>query len=305
MGTFCPVCGYENHEEEFETCPQCGFDIKTGMSLYDKPLEGIKKASELLNQNKDITPEEANKIYNDIVADSTNVISIAKSDFEKSINEIVTRFQMDSEYDKNTAEEYIKPYTDMFTQATKTVNQGLESIEKALTSINPNNLQETQMQLDLGTTLIEQGFFAMQNLDISLSTDDGEYPIDIEEFSEMLDYVHAYLGSYLDTKNVQELKAALYYLSNAKEYLEEEINAFEGVQTQPKTDLKEELLYGEENEEGLTEYEENSDGEYEEYSEVEPKETEEVHHSIDSLEITTPATPPINEEDNENNSEEE
>ena len=305
MGTFCPICGYENPQEEFETCPECGFDIKNGMDLYDKPLEGIQKASELLTKNKQISPEEAKTIYDEIVQDSGKVINTVKANFEQNIQEIMARFQMDAQYDPATAQEYIKPYTDIFTQASTTINQGLEVIGKALTSSTPENFQEIQMQLDLGTTLIEQGFFAMNNLDISLSVDDdGEYPIETEELSQMLEYVHAYLGSYLDTKNVQELKAALYYLSTAKEYLEEEINAFEGIQTKPSTDLKEELSYGEEPvEEVIEEYEEETEEPIENESEEEHKEHEEaepIHQSVDSLDITTP---PVSEENTENNNE--
>lgn len=294
----CPICGYENPQEEIEICPQCGFDLKNGMNLYDKPLEGIKKASEILKTNKEFSPEEANKIYNDIVADSGKVIATAKSNFEQSVNEVMARFQMDSQYDPATAEEYIKPYNDIFLQASETVNKGLESIGNALTSSNPTNVQEMQMQLDLGTTLIEQGFFAMQNLGISIGvTDDGEYPIDIEEVSQMLDYVSAYLGSYLNTKNIQELKAGFHYLKMASEHLEEQINAYDEIENRPPTDLKEELSYN--NEEEAYEEELDINNEEEEISETSPEEVsdntqeevshpqEQVNESMDLFESNT------------------
>ncbi len=313
----CPICGYENPQEEIEICPQCGFDLKNGMNLYDKPLEGIKKASEILKTNKEFSPEEANKIYNDIVADSGKVIDVAKNNFQQSLNEVMARFQMDAQYDPATAEEYIKPYNDMFMQAAETVNKGLESIGNALTSSNPTNVQEMQMQLDLGTTLIEQGFFAMQNLGISIGvTDDGEYPIDIEEVSQMLDYVSAYLGSYLNTKNVQELKAGFHYLKMAAEHLEAQINEYDEIENRPPTDLKEELSYN--NEEEAYDEEEIDDEDEEEVeeevSETSPEEVsdnpqEEVSHSqeqvsgaIDSFESNAQ---PQQEENQNNNSEEE
>jgi hypothetical protein len=315
----CPICGYENPQEEMEICPQCGFDLKNGMNLYDKPIEGIKKASEILKASKEISPEDANKIYNDIVADSGKVIAVAKNNFEQSLNEVMARFQMDAQYDPATAEEYIKPYNDMFMQAAETVNKGLESIGNALTSSNPTNLQEIQMQLDLGTTLIEQGFFAMQNLGISMGvTDDGEYPIDIEEVSQMLDYVSAYLGSYLNTKNIQELKAGFHYLKMASEHLEAQINEYDEMENRPPTDLKEELSYNDEEE--YEEEEEEIDDEVEENEEEEeisetsqeeasgnaqeeiPQTPEQVHESIDSFESNAQAQ---QEETENNNSEEE
>lgn len=316
----CPICGYENPQEEMEICPQCGFDLKNGMNLYDKPIEGIKKASEILKASKEISPEDANKIYNDIVADSGKVIAVAKNNFEQSLNEVMARFQMDAQYDPATAEEYIKPYNDMFMQAAETVNKGLESIGNALTSSNPTNLQEIQMQLDLGTTLIEQGFFAMQNLGISMGiTDDGEYPIDIEEVSQMLDYVSAYLGSYLNTKNIQELKAGFHYLKMASEHLEAQINEYDEMENRPPTDLKEELSYNdgeeyeEEEEEIEDEVDENEEEEEEEMPETSkessdnaqeeiPQTQEQVHESIDSFESNAQ---PQQEETENNNSEEE
>lgn len=310
MATLCPICGYENPQEEFEVCPQCGFDFNNGMNLYDKPLEGIKKASELLTKNKEISSEDANNIYNEIVTDSGKVISVAKSHFEQSVNEIMAKFQMDAQYDPATAQEYIKPYNDIFMQAADTVNKGLESIGKALTSSNTENVQEMQMQLDLGTTLIEQGFFAMQNLSISVGgNDDGEYPIDISEVSEMLDYSSAYIGSYLNTKNIQELKAGLHYLTLAQQYLEEQITEYEGIENKAPTDLKEELSYGDE-EQVEEEYEEEAEempveeGNVEETKEAEEIPQEQVHESVDSFESVAPAPENTEHEVNEENTNE-
>ena len=311
MATLCPICGYENPQEEFEVCPQCGFDFNNGMNLYDKPLEGIKKVSELLTKNKEISSEDANNIYNEIVTDSGKVISVAKSHFEQSVNEIMAKFQMDAQYDPATAQEYIKPYNDIFMQAADTVNKGLESIGKALTSSNAENVQEMQMQLDLGTTLIEQGFFAMQNLSISVGgNDDGEYPIDISEVSEMLDYSSAYIGSYLNTKNVQELKAGLHYLTLAQQYLEEQITEYEGIENKAPTDLKEELSYGDE-EQVEEEYEEEDEEPVEHVEEENVEETKEaeeipqehVHESIDSFESIAPVPENSENEVNEVNEE--
>ena len=168
-----------------------------------------------------------------------------------------------------------------------------------------------QMQLDLGTTLIEQGFFAMQNLSISVGgNDDGEYPIDISEVSEKLDYSSAYIGSYLNTKNVQELKAGLHYLTLAQQYLEEQITEYEGIENKAPTDLKEELSYGDE-EQVEEEYEEEDEEPVEHVEEENVEETKEaeeipqehVHESIDSFESIAPVPENSENEVNEVNEE--
>lgn len=232
MAIICPICTYDNQENSSGICLQCGFDLNSGSSLYEKPLQDINKAAEtILAAEGSAAPEEITALYSEIAASSAGLIGQAKAELEKGLASLKNNSASISAADNNNTE-LINNALANFEKAAGEASKNLESIYQALYIMNdPEKTKEGQAQLEFLSTAIQQNFLLLQQSSMAFMTfnQDAEYPIDITNVSKILEYISAYISSYLKTKSVQELKSAVYYIESAKRTLISQIEEYEGV----------------------------------------------------------------------------
>lgn len=272
----CPVCNYENAEEDSRTCPQCGYNAEEN-EIFDLPFREIESASRAITESGgDVSPEQAGVLYGNIVAGAEKAIEAAKSTISKSLYDIGSKISSEN---AEESDEY-KAFSERFSAAGEMASKGLEIIRDALNKMtSPETAEEGGQQLEMGSSVLRQGFFLMQQsgLDLSGIGDRPPCPVDITEPSRSLEYVSNCLSSYISTGDVQDLKSAVRHLRDAEELLVSAIEEYEGVPMEAEgANMREFLDYGSgEGEEYDDEYDEGDDEGYDEEEDYGEPQTEE------------------------------
>ena len=230
MSVICPICQYDNPEEDVLTCSECGFDfLQQDQARYTEPLRQLRETSESLATSfGSFSQEKLESVYSRIVSQLNDIVSQNREDFKKKVSEIrEVRKVVGATDEELPFDEFVV----CFDEAQARIDESLSIILQALNSMrtlkDPQHFKQGQMQVELAISYIEQSFVLMQNCSIALVDMPDEFPpIDIVTPSEMIEDAISCINTYLEDYKVGNLRDAVRYLTEARDSLSELIAGY-------------------------------------------------------------------------------
>jgi len=229
MSVICPVCKFDNPDEETVVCGRCGLDfIVDADDGYVRALKMLKDMGNSLSNNVgSIGKDKLEGIWEHIASQIRDAIALSKEDFNKAFesNCSLSVENLDELPDGDSLKSFITNFSTLQAQ----IDEGLEMAHNALLNMRDiNNLKTGKSQLELAASQIQQACESMQMMTASLVVSDSPSPpsLDISLTMSNLNSAIENIGQYVNSNEISYLRTALPYIENSAENLRFILNEY-------------------------------------------------------------------------------
>jgi len=236
MAVKCPICQFENSEEDLK-CAQCGEDLMLSGSRYEKPIRMLRDMGQkVADSGGSMSREKLEGIYFHIVEQLQDIMDSTRDELESNLEKL--RLEMAGISGVEEEDIDLKGFVEGFNVAQSIVNEGIGMALGALMNMRSfKDVKEGQTQLDLAITRVQEGLENLEKLSIGSAglplTEEGGTPTPVEVMTSMeavekaLEAISTFMSDRRDIHvgtalaRLDEARAILArYLENRKEEAE-------------------------------------------------------------------------------------
>ncbi len=208
MAVKCPVCQFENQEDDLK-CTQCGEDLMLSGTRYEKPLKMLKEMGQkVVDSTGSMPKEKLEGVYFHIVEQLQDIMDNSREELDSNLEKLRKEMAKVSGIDEEDVD--LKSFVEGFDVAQSIVNEGIGMALGALMSMRSfKDVKAGQTQLDLAITRVQEGLEHIERLSIGSTGlpvgEEGEPPTPVEVVMSMesiekaLEAINSYLSDHQDS----------------------------------------------------------------------------------------------------------
>lgn len=225
MGVICPVCDFENPQEDAQVCEQCGEDLTTTEGKFQKPLRILKEIGQKVAESAGSFPrDKLEGLYSHVVELVQDVLDESQQKIEKNLTTLREKLKEASEVSGD--EVNLTGFVDGFHFAQGCINEGIGMALSALMNMKSfKDVKSGQHQLELAVTRVQAGLQHLEKLSLASAgikipdETTPEIPIEVMIGMDHIEKALEGLARFTDKFQVEDLRATVHKLDEARSSL--------------------------------------------------------------------------------------
>lgn len=233
MGVVCPVCQFDNPNEDVQLCGNCGEDLMGGESKYQKPLRMLREIGQKVAESAGSFPKDKlESLYSHVVELLQDVLDQSQQQLEENMGNL--RKELEKTKEVSDEEVDFTGFIDGFHFSQTCINEGIGMALNALMNMKSfKDIKSGQHQLELAVSRVQAGLEHLEKLSLTSAgvkmpdETTPEIPIEVIMAMNYLEKALEGLNSFMDTAKADDIRISVQKLDEASNLLGRYLKRFD------------------------------------------------------------------------------